>query len=97
MTSLDIPYKIGSVNHKLIVHITKCYYMHTWSIFMRTTLDLSDSLLEEAMALTKIRTKTEVITRALENLIQKEKLQQLKNYYGKIDLDIDLDALRKRT
>ena len=64
---------------------------------MRTTLDLSDSLLEEAMALTKIRTKTEVITRALENLIQKEKLQQLKNYYGKIDLDIDLDVLRKRT
>ena len=42
---------------------------------MRTTLDLSDSLLEEAMALTKIRTKTEVITRALENLIQKAKLQ----------------------
>ena len=43
---------------------------------MRTTLDLSASLLEEAMALTKIRTKTEVITRALENLIQKEKVQQ---------------------
>ena len=64
---------------------------------MRTTLDLSAPLLEEAMALTKIRTKTEVITRALENLIQKEKVQQLKSYYGKIDLDIDLDALRKRT
>ena len=64
---------------------------------MRTTLDLSAPLLEEAMALTKIRTKTEVITRALENLIQKEKVQQLKNYYGKIDLDIDIDALRKRT
>ena len=64
---------------------------------MRTTLDLSAPLLEEAMALTKIRTKTEVITRALENLIQKEKVQQLKNYYGKIDLDIDLGALRKRT
>ena len=63
---------------------------------MRTTLDLSAPLLEEAMAVTKIRTKTEVITRALENLIQKEKVQQLKNYYGKIDLDIDLDALRKR-
>ena len=63
---------------------------------MRTTLDLPASLLEEAMPLTKIRTKTEVITRALENLIQKEKLQQLKKYYGKIDLDIDLDALKKR-
>lgn len=64
---------------------------------MRTTLDLSDTLLEEAMALTKITTKTEVITQALENLIQKEKLQQLENYYGKVDMDIDLDALRKRT
>lgn len=64
---------------------------------MRTTLDLSDTLLEEAMALTKITTKTEVITQALENLIQKEKLQQLESYYGKVDIDIDLDALRKRT
>ena len=64
---------------------------------MRTTLDLSDTLLEEAMALTKITTKTEVITQALENLIQKEKLQQLENYYGKVDMAIDLDALRKRT
>ena len=64
---------------------------------MRTTLDLSDTLLEEAMTLTKITTKTEVITQALENLIQKEKLQQLESYYGKVDMDIDLDALRKRT
>ena len=38
---------------------------------MRTTLDLFASLLEEAMALTNIRTKPEAITRALENLIQK--------------------------
>ena len=43
---------------------------------MRTTLDLSASLLEEAMALTNIQTKPEAITRALENLIQKEKVQQ---------------------
>ena len=50
--------------------------MPVWRMFMRTTLDLSAPLLEEAMALTKIRTKTEVITRALENLIQKEKVQQ---------------------
>ena len=64
---------------------------------MRTTLDLSDTLLEEAMALTKITTKTEVITQALENLIQKEKVQKLKDYYGKVDMDIDLDTLRKRT
>ena len=63
---------------------------------MRTTLDLSDTLLEEAMTLTKITTKTEVITQALENLIQKEKIQKLKGYYGKVDLDVDLNTMRKR-
>jgi len=30
------------------------------------------------------------------NLIQKEKIKDLKKFFGKVDLDIDLDALRKR-
>jgi uncharacterized phage-like protein YoqJ len=47
-------------------------------------------------ALGIIRTKTEVIKTALQNLIQKEKVKDLKKYYGKIDLDIDLDTLRNR-
>jgi len=63
---------------------------------MRTTLDLPEALLEEAMALTHIQTKTDVIKTALQNLIQKEKIRGLKNYFGKIDLDIDLDTLRDR-
>jgi len=63
---------------------------------MRTTLDLPESLLDEAMAITKIKTKTDVIKVALQNLIQKEKIKDIKRYYGKIDLDIDLDILRKR-
>jgi len=63
---------------------------------MRTTLDLPESLLAEAMELTKIRTKTEVIKTALADLIQREKVKQLKSFYGKIDLEIDLDRLRDR-
>lgn len=63
---------------------------------MRTTLDLPESLLKEAMAVTRIRTKTEVIKTALANLIQREKIRDLKNYKGKLDLDIDLDKLRDR-
>ncbi len=63
---------------------------------MRTTLDLPESLLAEAMALTRIQTKTEVIKTALTNLIQKEKIQELKSYFGKVDLDINLDELRNR-
>ena len=63
---------------------------------MRTTLDLPEPLLTEAMKLTGIRTKTELIKTALVNLIQKEKLKELKLYRGKLDLAIELDKLRDR-
>jgi len=63
---------------------------------MRTTLILPDQLIGEAMKLTKEKTKTGVIKIALLNLIEKEKIKDLKKYYGKVNLDIDLNALRKR-
>jgi hypothetical protein len=63
---------------------------------MRTTLELPDALVNEALALTKISTKTDLIKYALENVIQREKVKELAKYFGKITLDIDLDKLRKR-
>ena len=63
---------------------------------MRTTLDLPEELIAEAMKLTKIATKTDLIKTALANLITKERIKDLKRYYGKLDLDINLDILRKR-
>lgn len=63
---------------------------------MRTTLILPDQLIWEAMKLTKEKTKTGVIKIALLNLIEKEKIKDLKKYYGKVDLNIDLNVLRKR-
>jgi hypothetical protein len=63
---------------------------------MRTTLDLPESLIDEAMALTHIQTKTDLIKTALQNLIQKEKIKDLKRYFGKVDLSIDLNVLRNR-
>jgi Arc/MetJ family transcription regulator len=63
---------------------------------MRTTLDLPEKLIEEAMEITHIKTKTDLIKIALQNLIQKEKIKDLKKYYGKLDLEIDLNSLRDR-
>ncbi len=63
---------------------------------MRTTLDLPDDLINEAMKITKCKTKTELIKIALENLIIKEKIQGLKKYYGQVPLDIDVNELRNR-
>ncbi len=63
---------------------------------MRTTLDLPEDLLNEAMKVTRTNTKTKVIITALEDLIRKSKISGLKDYKGKIDLDIDLDEIRGR-
>ena len=63
---------------------------------MRTTLDLPEKLLKEAMESTHIQTKTKVIITALEELIRKSKISGLKKFKGKIDLDIDLDVVRGR-
>jgi hypothetical protein len=63
---------------------------------MRTTLDLPEDLLKEAMLVSHIKTKTKVITIALEELVRKSKISDLKKYKGKIDLEIDLNTLRNR-
>ena len=63
---------------------------------MRTTIDLPENLVKEAMRVTKIKTKTKVIITALEELIRRSKLSQIKDFKGQIDLDIDLDTIRGR-
>jgi len=63
---------------------------------MRTTIDIPEDLIKEAMRITKAPTKTALIKNALDNIIQKDKIKSLKNYKGKIDIDIHLDSIRDR-
>ena len=70
--------------------------MHKRRYAMRTTLDLPEDLLRDAMKTTHISTKTKVIITALEELIRKSKITELKNFKGKVDLDIDLNTIRCR-
>jgi len=63
---------------------------------MRTTLDLPKELINEAMEVTHIQTKTRVIITALEELIRKSRISEITQYKGKIDLNIDLDSIRDR-
>jgi len=63
---------------------------------MRTTLNLPDDLITEALEITHYKTKTELIIKAIKHLIKMYKLQKLKNYKGKIKINIDLDVLRNR-
>jgi Arc/MetJ family transcription regulator len=65
-------------------------------VFMRTTLVLPDTLMKEAMEITRISIKTDLIITALENLVQREKIKKLADYFGKVDLGIDIDEMRSR-
>jgi hypothetical protein len=61
---------------------------------MRTTLDIPERLIEDAMKVSRIHTKTKVIITALEDLIRKSKISEIKKFKGKIDMDIDMNAVR---
>ena len=63
---------------------------------MRTTLDLPENLLNEVMEATHTRTKTAVIIKALEELLRKSRISDLKKYRGEISLDINLNEIRDR-
>ena len=63
---------------------------------MRTTLDLPEELLQEAMKVSHIKTKTKVIIIALKELIRKNRISGLKKFKGKIDINININELRNR-
>lgn len=63
---------------------------------MRTTLDLPEDLVNQAMKVTGAKTKSQLVTGALEEVIKKEKRLRILSYKGKINFDIDLNLLRER-
>lgn len=64
---------------------------------MRTTLNIDDEALREAMELGRGRTKTEIINEALRRFVRAKRRRQLLELRGKVEWEGDIDALRKRT
>lgn len=65
---------------------------------MRTNIVIDDGLVEEAMALSKLTTKREVVQRALEEFVRTLKKKDLREIRGKIRFATGYDhkKLRKR-
>jgi len=63
---------------------------------MRTTLDLNESLVSEAMRWTGESTKTGAINEALRQIVKFRKRLRLIEMAGKVKLNVDLDATRER-
>jgi hypothetical protein len=63
---------------------------------MRTTLIIPDDLMNDLMEETGEKSKTLLVRRSLEEMLQRVRRESLKRLRGKIDLDIDLETLRTK-
>ena len=63
---------------------------------MRTTLNIDDEALEEAMQVSEGRSKTEVVNEALRRFARAKRRRQLLDLRGTIDWEGSVDSLRKR-
>jgi Arc/MetJ family transcription regulator len=63
---------------------------------MRTTLNLDDQALKEAMVYAEGSTKTEVVNEALRKFARTKRRKRILELRGQVDWQGDLDELRKR-
>jgi Arc/MetJ family transcription regulator len=64
---------------------------------MRTNVVIDEALVQEALALSKIRTKRELIDRALREFVARRKLKDLMDLYGSDGMDPNYDYKAARS
>jgi Arc/MetJ family transcription regulator len=62
---------------------------------MRTNIEIDDRLLAQARKLTRLRTKREIIHRALETLVRQEARQDFRRFRGSGIWEGDLKQMRR--
>lgn len=63
---------------------------------MRTTLDLPEELLNEARRVLGFKSKTDTVVLSLTELVRRRRIDELKALAGKVELELDLEASRRR-
>lgn len=63
---------------------------------MRTTLDIPQSLIEEARRLLGFKSKTDTVVLSLRELIRRKRIEELKELMGSVELEIDVAKSRRR-
>lgn len=61
---------------------------------MRTNIVIDDELMNDAIRLTGIKTKREVVEIALKSLIKIKKQENIRDFKGKLKWEGDLDDMR---
>ena len=62
---------------------------------VRTTVDIDERLIREAMALLRVNTKREAVQRSLEAVVRQARRRRLRSKLGAIELDITLKDLHE--
>ncbi len=70
--------------------------IHSKVLSMRTTLDLPDGLVEEAQRLLGFKSKTDTVVLALREVVRRDRVEELKDLLGSVELDIDIPRSRRR-
>ena len=63
---------------------------------MRTTLDLPEELIDEAREVLGFKSKTDTVVYALKEVIRRGHVQGLKDLFGKVHIELDMDKVRGR-
>jgi len=63
---------------------------------MRTTLDIPESLIDEARQLLGFKSKTDTVVLSLQEMVRRRRIEELKNMMGSVRLEIDIPASRRR-
>ena len=62
---------------------------------MRTNINIDDKLMEEAMKISKLKSKKELVNHALEELIRLNKRKKMLSLFGKVRWEGNLDEMRQ--
>ncbi|MFA6009962.1 MAG: type II toxin-antitoxin system VapB family antitoxin [Desulfobacteraceae bacterium] len=61
---------------------------------MRTNIVINDQLMNEAIAISGLKTKKETVEEALKVLIQMKRQSSIRSFRGKLNWEGDLDNMR---
>lgn len=61
---------------------------------MRTNIEIDDKLMKDTLKVTGLKTKREVVDRALKELLRLEQQAEVRQLRGKFHWEGDLDAMR---
>ena len=71
------------------------YLRMVYSYSMRTNIDINESLVRKAKKLTRLKTKRQIVDRALELLVRSESRKGILQYFGSGIWKGDFKALRR--